>query len=76
ALTTGNGISAATGKGPTDLALAPDGGFLFNINQKAHTLGVYKVSPDGGLGRLKDAPPLPNAALGLAVLPMGAVPEQ
>lgn len=76
ALTTGNGISAATGKGPTDLALAPDGGFLFNINQKAHTLGVYKVSPDGGLGRLKDAPQLPNAALGLAVLPMGAAPEQ
>ena len=76
ALTTVNGISAATGKGPTDLALAPDGGFLFNINLKAHTLGVYKVSTDGGLSRLKDVPRLPDAALGLAVLPMGAALEQ
>jgi 6-phosphogluconolactonase (cycloisomerase 2 family) len=67
----GNGISATTGKGPADLALTPDGKFLFVINLKGRTLGAYSVAPDGKLGKLSDAPPLPDGALGLVALQIG-----
>lgn len=67
----GNGISAATGKGPADLALSQDNKFLFVINLKGRTLGAYGIESDGGLDRLNVAPRLPNSALGLVALQFG-----
>jgi 6-phosphogluconolactonase len=67
-LTTQNGISAHTDKGPADLALAPSGKFLFVNDLKSHVLGVYAVDANGKLDRLGAAPTLPADALGLAAL--------
>jgi 6-phosphogluconolactonase (cycloisomerase 2 family) len=62
------GMSASTGRGPADLALAPDDRFLFVVNLKGRTLGAYAVGVGGKLDRLNPAPRLPNHALGLVAL--------
>jgi 6-phosphogluconolactonase (cycloisomerase 2 family) len=68
-LTTPDGISAHTGKGPADLALGPGDRFLFVANLKSRSIGTYAVRPSGKLTRVNDAPLLPANAVGLAALP-------
>jgi hypothetical protein len=44
-----DGISATTDAGPIDIAAAPDGRQVFELNGLAGDLGVYAVAPDGAL---------------------------
>jgi 6-phosphogluconolactonase (cycloisomerase 2 family) len=46
-----DGVSAATDGGPIDIASAPDGRFLYELNGTAGTLGIYAVGADGLLTR-------------------------
>jgi 6-phosphogluconolactonase (cycloisomerase 2 family) len=68
-LTTQNGISAETGKTPTDLALGPHDRFLFVLNLKSRTIGAYAVASGGTLMRVRGARGLSASALGLAAVP-------
>jgi hypothetical protein len=43
------GISATTDAGRIDIAAAPDGRQVFELNGLAGDLGVYAVAPDGAL---------------------------
>jgi 6-phosphogluconolactonase (cycloisomerase 2 family) len=49
ALLHADGVSATTDPGPIDIAAAPDGRQLFELNGLAGDLGVYAVAPDGTL---------------------------
>jgi hypothetical protein len=42
-----DGVSATTDAGPIDIAAAPDGRQVFELNGLAGDLGVYAVAPDG-----------------------------
>jgi 6-phosphogluconolactonase len=68
-LTTQNGVSAQTGRSPTDLALGPGDRDLFVVNLKSRSIGAYAVGADGTLTPAGSAKRLPPAALGLAALP-------
>ena len=65
---TPNGISARTGTGPTDLALAPGDRFLFVLNLKSRTIGAYAIKAGGSLSQVRGARGLPATALGLAAM--------
>ena len=55
-----DGVSATTDAGPIDIAAAPDGRQVFELNGLAGDLGVYAVAPDGALTSLPrsvDCPP-------------------
>jgi 6-phosphogluconolactonase (cycloisomerase 2 family) len=67
-----DGVSATTDKGPIDLAAAPDGRQVFELNGLAGDLGVYAVAPDGTLTRIATVHGLPafdgsNGMEGIAV---------
>lgn len=59
AATLTNPVAATTGAGPIDLAASRDGRYLYTQEAVAGTLGVYKVSRDGGLERLQTVSGLP-----------------
>jgi 6-phosphogluconolactonase (cycloisomerase 2 family) len=72
ALTQADGVSATTDAGPIDLAAAPDGRQLFELNGLAGDLGVYDVASDGTLTRTATVDGLPafngsNGMEGIAV---------
>ena len=46
-----DGVTATTDAGPIDLAGTEDGRFLYELNGKAGTAGIYAVASDGGLTR-------------------------
>ena len=67
-----DGVSATTDAGPIDLAAAPDGRQVFELNGIAGDLGVYAVAPDGTLTRIATVHGLPafdgsNGMEGIAV---------
>ena len=61
------GEVANTGAGPTDVALTPDGRFLYVLDTQAGFIGDYSVQVDGGLTGIPGSlPVLPSFASGLA----------
>ncbi len=57
-------VAASTNAGPIDLAASRDGRFLYVQESVAGTLGVYAVSPDGGLERIQTVTGLPAFSAG------------
>ena len=54
-----DGVTATTDAGPIDLAGTADGRFLYELNGKAGTAGIYAVASDGGLTRTGTVTGLP-----------------
>ena len=54
-----DGVTATTDAGPIDLAGTEDGRFLYELNGKAGTAGIYTVAPTGGLTRTATVTGLP-----------------
>jgi len=54
-----DGVTATTDAGPIDLAGTQDGRFLYELNGKAGTAGIYAVASDGGLTRTGTVTGLP-----------------
>ena len=54
-----DGVSATTDAGPIDLAAAPGGRQVFELNGLAGDLGVYSVASDGTLTRIATVDGLP-----------------
>jgi hypothetical protein len=54
-----DGVTATTDAGPIDLAGTVDGRFLYELNGKAGTAGIYAVASDGGLTRTGTVTGLP-----------------
>jgi hypothetical protein len=52
-------VTATTDAGPIDLAGTVDGHFLYELNGKAGTAGIYAVASDGGLTRTGTVTGLP-----------------
>jgi DNA-binding beta-propeller fold protein YncE len=68
-----DGVSATTDAGPIDLAAAPGGRQVFELNGLAGDLGVYAVASDGTLTRIATLHGLPaydgsNGMEGIAVI--------
>jgi 6-phosphogluconolactonase (cycloisomerase 2 family) len=68
----GDGVSASTDAGPIDIAAAPDGRQVFELNGLAGDLNVYAVAPDGALTLTRTVDGLPafhgsNGMEGIAV---------
>ena len=55
-----------TGSSPLDLAVTPDGGFLYVVLAGANTLGGYRVRAGGSLTTIPGTTALPAGATGLA----------
>ncbi len=68
ALLTPNGRTGDTGprSAPIDLASSDDGRFLYSLNSGTHTIGAFRIEPDGRLVALPFANGLPAGANGLA----------
>ena len=67
-LLTPSGRTGDTGSGssPIDLASSDDGRFLYSLNSRAHSIGAFRIEPDGQLTALPFASGLPAGANGLA----------
>lgn len=61
----GNGNSAMTGNGPTDLDTTDAGDFLYVLNSKDHSFSIYSVATDGSLTKKSDFTGLAATAVGL-----------
>lgn len=63
------GVTANTGanSGPIDMAITPDGRFLYSLNSGNQTLSGFRVRHDGSLAGLQTTAGLPVGANGLAV---------
>ena len=61
-----DGVTAATGAGPLDLALAKHSRFLYSLNSGAPEVQGFAVNGDGSLDVLGSAGGLPAGAIGLA----------
>ena len=59
ALLDADGVTATTDAGPIDLAGTQDGRFLYELNGKAGTAGIYAVAPNGALTRTGTVTGLP-----------------
>ena len=62
----GDGITAATGKGPIDADFSFGEKFLYVLNSGDHTISVFSVRHDGSLGVVGTTAGLPAGANGLA----------
>lgn len=64
-----DGVSGTTGHEPVDLALSPDGRFLYNVNAGDGTVSQFRVEADGTLTPLGVIGGLPaeEGAVGIAV---------
>ncbi|HSE81447.1 MAG TPA: beta-propeller fold lactonase family protein [Gaiellaceae bacterium] len=61
-----DGVTAATGAGPLDLALARNSRFLYSLNSGAPEIEGFAVNGDGSLDVLGAVGGLPAGAVGLA----------
>jgi 6-phosphogluconolactonase len=61
-----DGVTAATGTGPLDLALTPGSRFLYSLNSGAPEIQGFAVNRDGSLDVLGSVGGLPAGAVGLA----------
>jgi hypothetical protein len=57
-LLSADGVSAHTDAGPLDLDATPDGRFLYELNGKAGTIGIFSVAADGALTQIGTVPGL------------------
>jgi 6-phosphogluconolactonase (cycloisomerase 2 family) len=60
------GVTATTGAGPIDLALASDSRFLYSLDSGSGTISAFRVETDGHLTALPRIAGLPAGANGLA----------
>ena len=61
-----DGRTAATGKGPIDMARSNDSRFVFVLNSGGHSLSAFRMERNGSLTPLKGVDGLPIGANGLA----------
>lgn len=63
-----DGRTGVTGDGstPIDLVISDSGRYLYNVNSGTHTIGSFRIEPDGSLRRLPFLGGLPTGAVGLA----------
>jgi 6-phosphogluconolactonase len=61
-----DGVTAATGAGPLDLALTPGSRFLYSLNGAVPEVQGFAVNRDGSLDVLGSVGGLPAGAVGLA----------
>lgn len=63
-----DGRTGVTGDGstPIDVVVTNDGRYLYNLNSGTHTIGSFRIEPDGALTPLPFATGLPVGANGLA----------
>ena len=66
ALLDADGVTAATGAGPIDLALSGNSRYLYSLNSGSGTVSAFRVGPDGSLTGTAGATGLPAGANGLA----------
>lgn len=64
-----DGRTGVTGDGstPIDLVISDSGRYLYNVNSGTHTIGSFRIEPDGSLRRLPFLGGLPTGAVGLTV---------
>ncbi len=60
------GVTATTGAGPIDLALAGNSRYLYSLNSGAGTISAFQVGADGSLAPITGASGLPAGANGMA----------
>lgn len=60
-----SGITATTGAGAIDLAVAPDHGYLYSLANGSHTINTFAIGADGSLTALPALPGAPATAAGL-----------
>ncbi len=63
----GNGVSATTGMGPTDIAASPDNALLYTRNGKDQSITSWPIAADGTLGATTTFKGIPASATGLVV---------
>jgi 6-phosphogluconolactonase (cycloisomerase 2 family) len=63
----GNGASATTGAGPTDIAASPDGAFLYTRNGAGQSISSWPIAADGSLGTTTTFAGSPASSSGLVV---------
>jgi 6-phosphogluconolactonase len=63
-----NGRTGVTGVGstPTDVVITDSGRYLYDLNSGSHTIGAFRIQPDGSLTPLPFVPGLPVGTNGLA----------
>lgn len=61
-----SGVTAVTGSGATDLALAPDRGYLYSLAGNPRAIHIFSISADGGLTAHAPLAGVPASAVGLA----------
>lgn len=61
-----SGITAVTGAGATDLAVAPDRGYLYSLAGNPRAIHIFSISADGGLTARAPLSGVPTTAVGLA----------
>lgn len=60
-----SGITATTGTGAIDLAVAPDHGFLYSLAGGTHAINIFEINADGSLTAMPALPGAPATAAGL-----------
>lgn len=60
-----SGVTATTGAGAIDLAVAPDRGYLYSLAGNPRAIHTFSISADGGLTALAPLPNVPATAVGL-----------
>ena len=63
----GNGVSATTGMGPTDIAASPDSAFLYTRNGAGQSISGWPIAADGTLGATSTLAGIPSYSVGLVV---------
>jgi hypothetical protein len=58
-------VATATGGAPADIIVSDNGKYAYNVNGMSHSIGQYKILPNGRLNSLGDLPGLPVAAAGI-----------
>jgi 6-phosphogluconolactonase (cycloisomerase 2 family) len=61
-----SGVTALTGSGATDLAVAPDRGYLYSLAGNPRAIHIFSISADGGLTAHPALPGVSATAVGLA----------
>jgi 6-phosphogluconolactonase (cycloisomerase 2 family) len=59
------GITVASGKAPTDLAVSPDRGYLYSLSSMDHTVNIFSINSDGSLTTMPALSGMPATAGGL-----------
>jgi 6-phosphogluconolactonase (cycloisomerase 2 family) len=60
-----NGMTAASGTTPIDLAVSPERGYLYSLAGGSHTINIYSINSDGSLTTQPALSGMPAGASGL-----------